>query len=285
MKKLLVILICFPYFIFGQQTINDSILINGIYRQFIIYVPSIYKSSQPTPLIFNFHGRNSNACKQMRYGDFRKISDTANFIILHPQGLKDNSGVTHWSLGHSKIDDIGFLISLYSHIVSNYNINLDRVYSTGMSNGGYMSYYLACNMSDKIAAIASVSGAMGSFMQLNCRPIHPTPILEIHGTDDVIVPFNNIINGINYWRDYNNCNLIADTTYIPNFNLEDLSTVEHIVYSNGNNNVSTELFKIINGEHTWPGAKRQKGVTNYDINASIEIWKFFSRYDINGLIN
>ena len=285
MKKLLVILICFPCFIFGQQTINDSILINGIYRQFIIYVPSIYKSSHPTPLIFNFHARNSNAFKQMRYGDFRKISDTANFIILHPQGLKDNSGVTHWSLGHSKIDDIGFLISLYSHMVSNYNINLDRVYSTGMSNGGYMSYYLACNMSDKIAAIASVTGAMGSFMQLNCRPIHPTPILEIHGTDDVIVPFNNIINGINYWRDYNNCNLIADTTYIPNFNLEDLSTVEHIVYSNGNNNVSTELFKIINGEHTWPGAKRLKGVTNYDINASIEIWKFFSRYDINGLIN
>ena len=136
MKKLFVILICFPCFIFGQQTINDSILINGIYRQFIIYVPSIYKSSQPTPLIFNFHARNSNACKQMRYGDFRKISDTANFIILHPQGLKDNSGVTHWSLGHSKIDDIGFLISLYSYIVSNYNINLDRVYSTGMSNGG-----------------------------------------------------------------------------------------------------------------------------------------------------
>lgn len=285
MKKLLVILIFFPCFIFGQQTINDSILINGIYRQFIIYVPSIYKSSQPTPLIFNFHARNSNAWKQMRYGDFRKISDTANFIILHPQGLKDNSGVTHWSLGHSKIDDIGFLISLYSYIVSNYNINLDRVYSTGMSNGGYMSYYLACNMSDKIAAIASVTGAMGSFMQLNCRPTHPTPILEIHGTDDVIVPFNNIINGINYWRDYNNCNLKADTTYIPNFNLEDLSTVEHIVYSNGNNNVSTELFKIINGEHTWPGAKRLKGVTNYDINASIEIWKFFSRYDINGLIH
>ena len=284
MKKLLVMLICFPCFIFGQQTINDSILINGIYRQFIIYVPSIYKSSQPTPLIFNFHGRNSNAWQQMRYGDFRKIADTANFIILHPQGLQDNSGVTHWSLGHSKIDDIGFLISLYSYIVSNYNINLDRVYSTGMSNGGYMSYYLACNMSDKITAIASVNGAMGPFMQLNCHPKHPTPILEIHGTDDVIVPFNNIINGINYWRDYNNCNLIADTTYIPNSNLEDLSTVEHIVYSNCNNNVSTELFKIINGEHTWPGSKHLKGVTNYDINASIEIWKFFSRYDINGLI-
>ena len=285
MRKLLLILICFPCFIFGQQTINDSILINGAYRNFITYVPSIYSSSQATPLIFNLHGRTGTAWGQMWHGDFRDIADTANFIIVHPQGLLDNTGVTHWNLGQSNVDDIGFLNSLYSYIVSNYNINLDQVYSTGMSNGGYMSYYLACNMSDKIAAIASVTGAMGSFTQLNCNPIHPTPVMEIHGTADLIVPFNDIINGIEYWRDYNNCSVIADTILMPDFNLGDLSTVKHIVYNNGGNGVTTELFKIINGGHTWPGSNISNGVTNYDINASIEIWKFFSRYDINGLIN
>ena len=285
MRKLILILICFPCFIFGQQTINDSMLINGTYRNFITYIPSIYNSSQPTPLIFNLHGMTSTAWQQMWYGDFRDIADTANFIIVHPQGLLDNTGVTHWNLGQSNIDDIGFLNSLYSYIVSNYNINLDQVYSTGMSNGGYMSYYLACNMSDKIAAIASVTGAMGSLTQLNCNPNHPTPVMEIHGTADFTVPFNDIINGIEYWIDYNNCNLIADTTLIPDLNFGDLSTVEHIVYNNGDNGVTTELFKIINGGHTWPGSNISNGVTNYDINASIEIWKFFSKYDINGLIH
>ena len=285
MRKLILILICFPCFIFGQQTINDSMLINGTYRNFITYIPSIYNSSQPTPLIFNLHGMTSTAWQQMWYGDFRDIADTANFIIVHPQGLLDNTGVTHWNLGQSNIDDIGFLNSLYSYIVSNYNINLDQVYSTGMSNGGYMSYYLACNMSDKIAAIASVTGAMGTFTQLNCNPNHPTPVMEIHGTADFNVPFNDIINGIEYWIDYNNCNLIADTTLIPDLNFGDLSTVEHIVYNNGDNGVTTELFKIINGGHTWPGSNISNGVTNYDINASIEIWKFFSKYDINGLIH
>ena len=285
MRKLLLILICFPCFISGQQTINDSILINGTYRNFITYVPSIYNSSQSTPLIFNLHGRTGTAWGQMWHGDFRDIADTANFIIVHPQGLLDNTGVTHWNLGQSNVDDIGFLNSLYSYIASIYNINLDQVYSTGMSNGGYMSYYLACNMSDKIAAIASVTGAMGSFTQLNCNPIHPTPVMEIHGTADLIVPFNDIINGIEYWRDYNNCSLIADTILMPDFNLGDLSTVKHIVYNNGDNGVNTELFKIINGGHTWPGSNISNGVTNYDINASIEIWKFFSRYDINGLIH
>jgi len=284
MNKLLLILILFPCFIFGQQTINDSILINGTYRSFITYVPSIYQSSQPTPLIFNLHGRTSTALEQMWYGDFRDIADTANFIIVHPQGLLDNTGVTHWNLGQSNIDDIGFLNSLYSHLVSNYNINLDQVYSTGMSNGGYMSYYLACNMNDKIAAIASVTGAMDSFTLLNCNPNHPTPVMEIHGTADFNVPFNDIINGIEYWRDYNNCNLIADTTLMPDLNFGDLSTVKHIVYNNGDNGVTTELFKVLNGGHTWPGSNISIGVTNYDINASIEIWKFFSRYDISGLI-
>ena len=285
MNKLLLILILYPCFIFGQQTINDSILINGIYRNYITYVPSIYQPSQPTPLIFNLHGRTSTAWQQMWYGDFRDIADTANFIIVHPQGLLDNTGVTHWNLGQSNIDDIGFLNSLYSHLVSNYNINLDQVYLTGMSNGGYMSYYLACNMNDKIAAIASVTGAMGSFTQLNCNPNHPTPVMEIHGTADFTVPFNDIINGIEYWRDYNNCNLIADTALMPDLNFGDLSTVKHIVYNNGDNGVTTELFKVINGGHTWPGSNISTGVTNYDINASIEIWKFFYKYDINGLIH
>lgn len=284
MKKLLYLFFLSPVFLFGQQTINDSIYCNGTYRHFITYIPSIYQSSEPTPLVFNLHGRTSTAWQQMWYGDFRDIADTANFIIVHPQGLLDNTGVTHWNLGQSSIDDIGFLNSLYFYIVSNYSINLDQVYSTGMSNGGYMSYYLACNMSDKIAAIASVTGAMGSFTQINCTPTHPTPVMEIHGTADFNVPFNDIVNGIEYWRDYNNCNLTADTTLMPDLDLGDLSTVKHIVYNNGDNGVTTELFKVINGGHTWPGSNISTGVTNYDINASVEIWKFFSSYDINGLI-
>ena len=285
MRTLFYILFFLPLALLGQQTINDSILINGNYRHFITYIPSIYQPSQTTPLVFNLHGRTSNAFAQMWYGDFRDIADTANFIIVHPQGLLDNTGVTHWNLGQSTIDDIGFLKSLYSYIVSTYNINLDQVYSTGMSNGGYMSYYLACNMSDEIAAIASVTGAMSSFTQLNCNPTHSTPVMEIHGTADLTVPFNDIVNGIEYWRDYNNCNLTADTTLMPDSNLGDLSTVKHIVYNNGDNGVTTEVFKVINGGHTWPGGSISTGVTNYDIDASVEIWKFFSRFDINGLIH
>ena len=274
-------------FAFSQQTINGSIIHDNLQRDYILYVPALYNSTNPTPLVFNFHGYTSNAFDQMWYGDFRSIADTAGFIIAHPMGSLDNSGITHWNVGWggSTVDDIGFTAALIDSLSANYNINQDRIYSTGMSNGGYFSYHLACNLSTKIAAIASVTGAMSQYTQTICNPSHPTPVMEIHGTADLTVPFNDIISGLGYWRSYNNCNPIADTTIIPDLVLGDWSTVEHIVFDNGDNGVTTELFKVINGEHTWPGSNFSSGVTNYDINASAEIWRFFSKYDINGLIN
>ena len=284
MRRILFLLIL-PFFAFSQQTINDSIIHDSVYRNFITYIPAVYDVSSPTPLLFNFHGRTGTAYGTMWHADFRDIADTANFIIVHPQGLLNNNGDTHWNYGHTNIDDIGFLNSLYFYLITNFNIDVNRVYSAGMSNGGAMSYYLACDMSDKIAAIASVTGAMTSYQHLSCSPTHPTPVMEIHGTNDSTVSYSSMIPGVYYWRDYNNCNHIADTTIIPDIVLGDFSTVEHIVFNNGDNGVTTELFKVINGEHTWPGSNFSSGITNFDINASVEIWKFFSKYDINGLIS
>ena len=287
MRLLFTALAClFSVSVFGQQTLNDSLLVDGIYRHFITYIPSTYQQSQATPLVFNFHGRTSSAQAQMWYGDFRNIADTANFILVHPQGLLDNTGVTHWNIGQSTVDDIGFINALYQYVLSNYNIDIEKVYSTGMSNGGNFSYLLACSMSDKFAAIASVTGSMWPHLiQVTCNPSHPTPVLEIHGTSDLIVPYNSALDAIEYWRNYNNCDLNPITTSIPDINTEDNSVVEHIVYDNGDHGVTTELFKITNGGHTWPGTSFPNGVTNYDIDASLEIWKFFSKYNINGTLN
>ena len=146
MKRLLLILLYFPHFIFGQQTINDSIIHDNLYRSYITYIPAIYNASQPTPLVFNFHGKTGNSTIAMWRADFRSIADTANFIIVHPQGLLNNSGETHWNVGQigTSINDIDFISSLIDSLSLEYNIDSDRVYSTGMSNGAFMSYRLAC---------------------------------------------------------------------------------------------------------------------------------------------
>ena len=293
MKKLILLIICLPLFTLGQQTINASINHGGITRDYILYVPNSYVTGNQVPLVFNFHGYTSNATQQMWYGDFRAIADTAGFIIVHPEGTLDNSGVTHWNVGWggSTIDDIGFTSALIDSIAAEYSINQDRVYSTGMSNGGFMSYQLACELSDRIAAIASVTGSMNLGWFNSCNPSHPMPVMEIHGTLDPTVSYNassfteSIPDIMNYWANFNNCNSTPITTNVPNINTIDGCTAEHQIWENGNNGSTVEHYKIIGGEHSWPGALFPNGVTNQDIDASEKIWEFFSKYDINGLIS
>lgn len=290
MKKLLIVLICSPLLTLSQQTINKSITHNGSQRDYIIHIPSSYDSNNPIPLIFCFHGYGSNASTIMSYTNFNYVSDTASFIIVYPQGTL-LQGTTHWNVGGwttaSTIDDVDFTANLLDSISNTYNIDHTRVYSTGMSNGGYMSFLLACQLSDKIAAIASITGSMTPQTYNTCNPQHPTPILQIHGTTDQTVPYlgdatwtKSIDDILQYWVAYNNCNTSATISIIPDINQMDLSTAEYIVYNGGDNNITNEHFKVHGGDHDWPGVWG-----NMDIHASAEIWKFFSKYSINGLIN
>ncbi|MBT3571301.1 MAG: hypothetical protein HN498_02960 [Flavobacteriales bacterium] len=293
MKKLILLIICLPLFTLGQQTINASINHGGITRDYILYVPNSYVTGNQVLLVFNFHGYSSNATQQMWYGDFRAIADTAGFIIVHPEGTLDNSGVTHWNVGWggSTVNDINFTSTLIDSIASEYSINLDRVYSTGMSNGGFMSYQLACELSDRIAAIASVTGSMNLGWFNSCNPSHPMPVMEIHGTLDPTVSYNassfteSIPNIMDFWGNFNNCNSTAIVTNVPNTNTADGCTAEHQIWENGSNGVAVEHYIIIDGEHSWPGALFPNGITNQDINAAEKIWEFFNNYDINGLIH
>jgi polyhydroxybutyrate depolymerase len=286
MKKLILLIICLPLFTLGQQTINASINHGGITRDYILYVPNSYVTGNQVPLVFNFHGYTSNATQQMWYGDFRAIADTAGFIIVHPEGTLDNSGATHWNVGWggSTVNDINFTSTLIDSIASEYSINLDRVYSTGMSNGGFMSYQLACELSDRIAAIASVTGSMNPGWFNSCNPSHPMPVMEIHGTADPTVLYTTVPNIIDFWRGINNCNNTPVLTNMPDINIIDGCTAEHQIWENGSNGVAVEHYKIIDGEHSWPGAPFPNGITNQDINAAEKIWEFFNKYDINGLI-
>lgn len=268
---------------------------DGIEREYILYIPGNYTGDEAVPLVFNFHGYTSNASQQLIYGDFRAIADTEGFIIAHPEGTLLN-GSTHWNVGGwtigSTVDDVGFTEAMIDAISGTYNINLDRVYATGMSNGGYMSFLLACQLSDKIAAVASVTGSMTPEIYNACDAQHPTPVLQMHGTFDGVVPYNgdtwtkSINEVMQYWVEFNNCDPTPSVQALPNLDILDGSTVEHFIYSNGDNGATTEHYKITGGAHTWPGfifGGAGTG-TNQDINASLEIWNFFSRYDINGEI-
>ena len=280
--------------VFAQQVINGSIMHDDLQRDYILYVPENYTGSIPVPLVFNFHGFGSDADSQMNYGDFRFLADEYGFLVVHPQGTLF-LGISHWNVGGwtvgSTVDDVGFTSALIDSLAAEYNIDPTRVYSTGMSNGGFMSFLLACQLSDRIAAIASVTGSMTPETLDNSDPQHPTPILQMHGTSDYVVPFigtawsESINDVIQYWVNFNNCDPIPAITYLPNIDPNDGSTVEYHVFDGGDNGVSVEQYIVVGGGHTWPGNPYGGTGTNYDIDASTEIWNFFSRYDINGLID
>ncbi len=279
----------------AQQTINSSITHDNIQRTYILYVPASYVAGSPIPLMLSYHGLGQTNNDYMNQGDFRSIADTAGFILAYPQGTIFNDN-THWNVGGftagSTTDDIGFSEALIDSISAEYSIDSLRVYSTGFSNGGYLSFLLACQIGEKIAAIASVGGSMTPETYNNCSPEHPTPVLQIHGTTDNVVPYNganwsrSIVDALQYWVGHNNNTATPVTTPIADIDPSDGSTVEHIVYDGGDNGVNTEHFEVTGGGHQWPGSavNNQAGNLNRDIDASAEIWTFLSRYDINGLI-
>jgi polyhydroxybutyrate depolymerase len=279
--------------IVAQQSLSETIMHDGIEREYLLYIPANYTGDEVVPVVLNFHGYGSTAIEQMWYGDFRAIADTAGFLLIHPQGTLLN-GITHWNVGGwtigSTADDVGFVDAMLDSVAVDYNIDTERIFATGMSNGGFMSFLLACQLSERIAAIAPVAGSMTPEIFNNGNPQHPTPILQMHGTTDFVVPYNGntwslpIDDVLEYWVDYNNCNPIPSVTALLDIDPNDGSTIEHIVFVGGDNGVNVEHFMIVGGGHTWPGNILGGNGTNNDIDASAEIWKFFLRYDINGLI-
>ena len=231
----------------------------------------------------------------MQYGDFRDLANTKenNFILIHPQGAPLNtvltSSISHWNSGGwtigSTVDDVDFINTIIGFISQKYNINSERIYSTGMSNGGFMSYHLACNLSSKIAAIASVTGSMSTQTYNDCDLAHPTPILQIHGTLDGTVPIDgnsalgmkSIYDVIEYWRYYNSCDL-DPVIRVVDF-LELGYSLEHQTFMNCLNNVQVELYIVDGMWHTWPKED------DFGISASKVIWDFINTYDINGKID
>ncbi len=296
MKQLYTFIILILFSIISQAQVVDATLMHdGLERNYRVYVPSSYNGEEAVPLVFNFHGFGSNANEQMFYGDFRSLADEHGFLVCHPQGT-EILGQSHFNVGGftagSTTDDVGFTNAMIDQIAIDYNINLERVYSTGMSNGGYMSFLLACQLSDRIAAVASVTGSMTPETTMECAASRDVPVMQIHGTEDATVPYEGdplwtdaIVDVMEFWNTHNGCDQEGSVEALDDVNPNDGSTVEHITFGNCNNpDIVNEHYKVTGGGHTWPGTVLAFGSTNKDFSASEEVWRFFAQYDINGKI-
>jgi polyhydroxybutyrate depolymerase len=263
------------------NTNAQTIVHDGIEREYILYVPNSYDGTSAVPLLLNFHGFGGSASEFINDADMRAEAEANSFILVYPQGSCLN-GASHWNPcpidgdNKSTADDVGFVEAMISEISSQYNLDMERIYAAGYSNGGMMAYGLANYKSDLIAAIASVSGTM-----LNCTgpTSHPMPVIHLHGTSDGVVSYNgsndwnSVQSTLDYWTSFNNT-ISTPTIYTDNTGG---MTIEHYVYGQGDNSVSVEHYKYIGGDHVWFNEPYQGQ------NASNLVWSFMSKYDINGL--
>ena len=263
------------------NTNAQTLVHDGMNREYILYVPNSYDGTSAVPLLLNFHGFGGSASQFINDADMRAEAEANSFILVYPQGSCLN-GASHWNPcpidgdNKSTADDIGFVETMISEISSQYNLDMERIYAAGYSNGGMMAYGLANYKSDLIAAVASVSGTM-----LNCigPTSHPMPVIHLHGTSDAVVSYNgsndwnSVQSTLDYWTSFNN------TISTPTINTDNTGgmTIEHYSYEQGDNSVSVEHYKYIGGDHVWFNELYQGQ------NASELVWNFMSKYDINGL--
>jgi len=262
-----------------------TFLHNGVAREYILYKPNNLKDN--APLVFMLHGHKSSAEKIRAYSGMNPIADKNGFAVCYPQGLVDENGFSYWNaeLINLPADDIGFLSELAKFIQKEYRLSTKNTFVCGMSNGGFMSYTLACAKPDVFKAIGSVCGTMSGITWNNRNKSKPIPILQIHGTADKVVPIDGsmaIPGGwggapamdsiIVFWAARDNCTT-TDSTFFP-------QNTKAYYHRNGTNGNEVWYYKIDGWGHVWPGAlsKDPNRVNNTGTNASSVLWTFFSRF-------
>ena len=260
---------------------TDTLTHEGELRQYLTYVPEIYTSSGiARPLLFNFHGGSGSASGQVYTAYFRPIADTANFILVYPQGTFGstwNSSLPTNPLTKMFIDDFGFVDAMIKKINSDYIFGVDttRIYATGYSNGADISLSLACVRSDKIAAVASVSGLLDRHTAENSNPL-TVGVLSIHGTNDFSRPYEYGLDGYYFTIDelntyWSSINGFSGQPQKETYDVAGLS-VEYIKYGK-----MIEHYKVNGGDHIW------LDITRDGFNTNQKIWNFLSRFNLNGL--
>lgn len=302
-KSLFLVLLVSAAAVFSKD-IEGTITVDGIEREYILHLPKTYESSTETlPLVMVFHGGGGNARQMKDHTKFNKLADKESFIVVYPNAVDKN-----WSDGRigeklpMQRDDVKFISVLIDTLTANYKINSKRIFSTGISNGGFFSIYLAYKLSDKILSIAPVTANIPENLAGVFKPEYPVSMLLINGTKDPLVKYDGGAVGfgedgfgrgesvstdrtITIWTQNNQCGAAPEVQEIDNKNWADKCKATKYIYSNCAGETEVILVKIDGGGHTWPGGsqylpKLLVGNVCKDFSATEMIWEFFKSQKI-----
>lgn len=299
----------------GEGNYSFSFTHQGRERLYNVHVPESYDSRTSVPLVINFHGGGGDMEAAATQSDMNAKSEEAGFIVVYPQGVVRpiskifglsggtwNAGVAGGGYAYdNNIDDVGFISKMLDELELQYKIDRQRIYSTGLSMGGMMSYRLACELSDRIAAIAPIASNL-VLDQTECTPSRPISVMHFQGTADRVVPYNGgesdptlpkyfVVGGpykpiqetINFFADLNSCNTDKRITYQK-------GEVVCQTQDSCSGNTEVILCTIDGGGHTWPGGiiantdgkwQEYVGKITQDISATAAMWNFFQKHSLS----
>jgi polyhydroxybutyrate depolymerase len=317
---------------YGPGDYDFSIQQDALERIYKVHVPPSYNLVTPIPLVLAFHGGGGDAEGSIRFFKLNEKANISNFIVAYPQGTgKTVLGKLYgsWNAGRccppateNNIDDVAFIDTLLDKMEHDFNIDRQRIFALGMSNGALMVYRLACELSHRIAAIGA-SGGHDSYD--TCSPLRPVPAIHIHGTADSCALYNGGICGgctysyykclglgeievnqwacrpvpdyIDLWKNINGCNDHAVITYRN-------GKATCITFDQCLNGSAVSLCTVEGMGHNWAGHDyglnacitnpngtlctcyvAMAGDTCSDINANDAMWDFFNRHPMSGIIS
>ena len=272
----------------------------GRERNYIVHLPPKEKMNASVPLLFHLHGGGGTAkgTAGLTFGRFNELADRDGFIVVYPNAINKNwndgrklEDVIAWK---EDIDDVGFITAIVDKLKQKYKIDNKRIFTTGMSNGGFMTSRLLCDRADIFSGGAILTASLSKDYMPKCDPEKPVAVMVMNGTEDPLIPYDGglikvfrktrgeIVSTdeiVDFWKDKNGCTVKKNTVALPDSTADDTTVIVE-EYSNCQDRGALVLYTIKGGGHTWPGGKqylgeRWIGKTNRDIVACDVIWEFF----------
>lgn len=276
-----------------QFRTNGRITSSGRTRKYLVYVPESYDPDLAAPLVISIHGFVQWPAHQQSMTGWNKLADEHGFLVVYPRGtgfpLRWNTQPgTEGKV--SMEEELQFFSDLIDHLESTYHIDPGRIYVNGMSNGGGMTDLLACELSERIAAVGGVAGAY-LYPRDACNPSRPVPVIAFHGQEDQIVPYLGGTSSRDFqfsfppveewaasWAGKNACDGTPASTKIT-------ENVTRWDYADCAENARVIFYSVYGAGHTWPGGEKLPvwitGPTNQEINASELMWEFYQGYSLD----
>jgi len=261
----------------------EKLSYDGETRSYLLHVPSTYDQDSLTPLVIALHDGTGSAKNIEQQSGLPNLSDEKGFILCSPNGIKKtwNAGWCCGKANENDVDDVGFIDALIDEISAQYSIDPNRIFVTGMSNGGMMSYRLACELGDRIAAIAPVAGTM----VLDCEPSTVVSIIHFHSYEDSNVPwdrgigdglsdhYNPPLDSVLYsWALHNEC------IEVNSINTDEYDLIE---WNGCNDGTDIQLYLTNDGGHSWPMGTKPRNKADEPsqaVNANELMWEFFEAH-------